>query len=452
MKVAIIGAGYVGLVTGVGLASLGHEIVCVEKDVTKINEINAGYAHFYETHLNDMLAKVIKDGNFKATSEISDALFNADISMIAVGTPFSEGEIDLSYIRQAAMDIGVNAHLASKNHVVCVKSTVVPGTTINVVKPIVEEYSQNREGIYFGMNPEFLAEGTAVHDFMNPDRVVIGADNSIASQLLTDLYAPFAGVDIKIVSIETAEIAKYASNSFFATLISFSNEISNLCSSVEGVDVLDVMNAVHLDKRISPIIDGQRITPGLVSFLHPGVGYGGSCFPKDVKSIIQFGQERGHALRLLEKVDEINVKQTSEFISLIKKNIASLKNVKVGILGLSFKPGTDDIRESPAIKIIHELTLEGANIHAHDPMANHAMHQILSPKYFVKYHESVDSLLHQVDLVLLLTSWPEYKKIGILDVCKNMPIFDGRRFLNKYDYPLYHGLGLNNQHGKKYEM
>lgn len=324
-----------------------------------------------------------------------------------------------------------------------------PGTTINVVKPIVEEYSQNREGIYFGMNPEFLAEGTAVHDFMNPDRVVIGADNSIASQLLIDLYAPFAGVDIKVVSIETAEMAKYASNSFFATLISFSNEISNLCSSVEGVDVLDVMNAVHLDKRISPIIDGQRITPGLVSFLHPGVGYGGSCFPKDVKSIIRFGQERGNALRLLEKVDEINVKQITEFISLIKKNITSLKNVRVGILGLSFKPGTDDIRESPAIKIIHELTLEGANIHAHDPMANQAMHQILSPKYFVKYHESVDSVLNQVDLVLLLTSWPEYKKIGILDVCKNIPIFDGRRFLNKYDYPLYHGLGLNNQHGKK---
>lgn len=452
MKVAILGAGYVGLVTGVGLAKLGHEVVCVEKDTSKLNQINAGHAHFYEANLNDMLAKVIADGNLTATAEISNAMSNADISMISVGTPFSEGKIDLSYIRQAAIDIGVNAHLASKNHLVCVKSTVVPGTTTNVVKPIVQEYSQNRGGIYFGMNPEFLAEGTAVHDCMNPDRILIGTDNSIALQLLKDLYAPFEGVDIKAVSIETAEIAKYASNSFFATLISFSNEISNLCSSVEGVDVLDVMNAVHLDKRISPIIDGQRITPGLVSFLHPGVGYGGSCFPKDVKSIIQFGQERGQALPLLEKVDEINVKQISEFISLIKKNISSLKNVRVGILGLSFKPGTDDIRESPAIRIIHELTLEGAKIHAHDPMANHAMHQLLSPKYLVKYHESTDSLLHQVDLVLLLTSWPEYQKIGILDICKSMPIFDGRRFLNKYDCPLYHGLGLNNQHGKKYEM
>ncbi len=443
MKVVVIGSGYVGLVSGVCLAEIGHDVICVEKDHKKVAQINSGEPPFYEVKLKDLLKKVIKVGRFSVCSDIANAMSNADISLIAVGTPYDGKEIDLSYIRQAAIEIGLNVNLAAPNHVVCVKSTVVPGTTRSIVKKLVEQNSSNRQGLGFGMNPEFLAEGCAVDDFMNPDRIVIGSDNQLTDKLLRRLYSPFDNVDIVTVSLETAEISKYTANSYFATLISFTNEIANLCSSIDDVDILDVMRIVHLDKRISPIVEGLRIYPGSVSFLHPGIGYGGSCFPKDVKSLITFAKENNRELSILKAVDNTNINQINVMVDLIKKKRGNLKGDRAGILGLAFKPGTDDIRESPAIKLIQRLLLDCAEIHAHDPLAIEATKNFFSPQSKINFHNSFDGLLKEVDFLILVTTWPEYKNIEELAELHGKAFFDGRRFLDKKLVPEYYGIGLN---------
>lgn len=444
MKITIIGAGYVGLVSGAGLAEVGHDVVCVDVDFSKTQSINSGVSPIYENGLDELLLKNVSSGRLRATTDIQQAMLGADVSMIAVGTPFDGQEIDLSFVRQAATDIGNALQYAAAYHVVCVKSTVVPGTTQSVVRPLLEKVSDRRLGVDLGlcMNPEFLAEGSAVRDFMEPDRIVIGASDLRAFRMMESIYKPFGTPDLVMTTPTTAEMCKYAANSFLATVISFSNEIANLCAAVGEVDAIDVMQAVHMDRRLSPILPEGRLTPGLMSFLLPGTGFGGSCFPKDVKALVSFGSRIGQPLPILGAVLETNKMQPNVTVGLVRTELGTLRNKRIAVLGLAFKPDTDDVRESPAINIIATLLQEGASVVAHDPIAIESMKRAL-PGSAVRYCETLDDALSDVDAIVLVTSWPEYKHIHDIVKSNSIPVIDGRRFLDKKQIARYSGIGLS---------
>jgi UDPglucose 6-dehydrogenase len=445
MKIVIVGSGYVGLVSGVGLAEIGHDVVCVDIDSEKIKLINSGVSPIFEKGLDALIQKNVSSGRFRASTDLADAIIGADVSMIAVGTPFNGKEIDLSFIQQATSEIARSLQNASVYHVVCVKSTVTPGTTEQVVGPILEECSGRKLGVDLGlcMNPEFLAEGTAVEDFMAPDRIVIGAIDSRTELTMKDMYKTFIDTDLVLTSPATAEMCKYTANSFLATVISFANEIANLCSEVDGIDAIDVLRAVHMDRRLSPILPQGRITPGLMSFLHPGTGFGGSCFPKDVKALSSFGANIGHPLRILEAVIETNRLQPNVTIELIRDELRSLKGKHVAVLGLAFKPGTDDVRETPAFSVIKLLLNENAYVVAHDPIAVESMKATYPELEVNRYCSDLQEAINEADAVVLLTSWPEYLLIYDQLKSKSIPVIDGRRFLDKGDYKHYSGIGLN---------
>ncbi len=285
MNISVIGTGYVGLVSGVCLSEKGHRVTCVDNDKVKVDLINNKISPIHEKGLDKLLNKNFGN-NLNATTNLYESVINSDVSLIAVGTPFDGELINLNYIREVSKEIGLALKDKKTYHVVIVKSTVIPGTTDDVVIPILEKYSGKKIQVDFGvgMNPEFLREGVAVEDFMNPDRIVLGGTDIKTHEIMEEIYKVFRGTDILKTSNMTAEMIKYASNSLLATMISFANEIGNFCENLEGVDIVDVMNGVHLDKRVSPILeDGRRIFPGLVSYLEAGCGFVVSCFPKDVK-------------------------------------------------------------------------------------------------------------------------------------------------------------------------
>jgi UDPglucose 6-dehydrogenase/GDP-mannose 6-dehydrogenase len=442
VKIAIVGTGYVGLVSGACFSEIGHEVVCVDVDQTKVDSINSGVAPFTEEGLDELLARSVRERRLRATTRLEDALEGAVVSMIAVGTPFDGKTIDLKYVRSAAQSIGETLRGRSDYHVVCVKSTVVPSTTETVVGPIVESASGRRLGESLGlaMNPEFLAEGSAVQDFMRPDRIVIGANDARSAETIRALYAPFTGTDVVITTPSTAEMIKYAANSFLATVISFSNEIANLCSAVGGVDVVDVVSGVHLDRRLSPITPAGRLRPGLNSFLFPGTGFGGSCFPKDVKALMAFGEQIGAPMRILNAVMDTNLAQPAKTVDLVREALGALAGRRVAVLGLAFKPGTDDVRESPAIPIVRGLVSEGALVTAHDPVAIEPMQRVLGD-LAVDYRRDLSDALRGAEAVILVTSWPEYRQLPALLAGRTVAVIDGRRFLSPDAFADYHGIG-----------
>ena len=445
MKVSIIGTGYVGLVTGVCLAEMGHQVICVDIDQEKVAQINQAFPPIYERGLEELLRKNI-NVNLQATTDLYRAVLGTDLSLIAVGTPFDGTEIDLSYIKEASGQIGQALWHKSTYHVVVVKSTVVPGTTDNVVRPILEKASGKKAGVDFGvgMNPEFLREGEAIQDFMFPDRIVIGGIDDRTTDALVELYSVFEGVDQLITNNRTAEMIKYTSNSLLATMISFSNEIGNLCAAIGGIDVVDVMTGVHLDKRISPIMpNGDRIVPALTTYLEAGCGFGGSCFPKDVKALIAHGEKSGQPMQLLDAVVRVNERQPQQVLSLLKKRFPSLKGVCIAVLGLAFKPGTDDMRESPAIPIVKELLAQQAGIKAYDPVAKHEARKLFGNRQIV-YCDDLAQTLENVQAVLLLTRWEEFRHIPeLLARLHPQPlVIDGRRMLDKRSIARYEGIGL----------
>jgi UDPglucose 6-dehydrogenase len=445
MKIVVIGSGYVGLVSGVGLAEIGHEVVCVDVDPSKVELINSGVCPIYEEGLGELLEKNVSSGRLRATNNLRNAMSGAQVSLIAVGTPFDGKKIDLSYIRQAAIDIGKALQYSADYHVVCVKSTVVPGTTHNVVAPLLEEHSLRKLGVDLGlcMNPEFLAEGTAVLDFMKPDRIVIGAHDKHSSEVIQEMYKTFSSTDLVLTTISTAEMCKYVANSFLAMTISFANEIANLCSAVGGIDAVDVMRAVHMDRRLTPLLPQGRIIPGLMSFLFPGTGFGGSCFPKDVNALVSYGAEFGQPMRILDAVMETNNKQPEVTVSLVRDELGGLTGKRIAILGLAFKPGTDDVRGSPAIPVIKALLNEGASVVAHDPIAISSMKEVLL-NFVVDYSDDLTEVIRNIDAIVLITSWAEYS--GVYDQIKSrqIPVIDGRRFLDKERFLRYRGIGLGN--------
>ncbi|MHA3980933.1 UDP-glucose dehydrogenase family protein [Halovulum sp. GXIMD14794] len=443
MRVSVIGTGYVGLVSGVCLASKGHEVVCVDVDADKVARINAGDPPIYELGLEELLGQVAGK-TLTATTDLEAAVRDTELSLIAVGTPFDGSAIDLKYIRTVAEQIGAVLKDKPGYHCVVVKSTVVPGTTEDEVLPILERVSGKTAGPDFGvgMNPEFLKEGEAIADFMEPDRIVLGGIDEASRDALGQLYDCFPDVDKIRTTPRTAEMIKYTANSLLATLISFSNEIGNLCAA-SGVDVVEAMAGVHLDKRFSPILpDGSRVSPSSLVYLAAGCGFGGSCFPKDVKALISYGKAAGNGMDLLSSVIAVNEAQPARMLEMLRRHHPDLAGLRVAVLGMAFKPGTDDIRESPSLPVTQALIDAGADVHAHDPIARHE-----AEKQFpqgVTFHDDLGEALEGAEAVLLMTSWPEYKALPELLAGRDPAplVVDGRRFLAKDSLPRYEGIGL----------
>ncbi len=445
MKVSVAGTGYVGLVSGVCLANLGHDVICVDIDQDKVNKINNGEAPIYEDGLEELLAANI-GVRLKASNDLHTAVLETDLTLIAVGTPFDGELIDLRYIKTVAAEIGTALAEKSSYHMVVVKSTVVPGTTDEVVLPILESESGKIAGQDFsvGMNPEFLKEGEAIKDFMNPDRIVLGATDPRGLESLQELYSVFDGVDKLETSCRTAEMIKYTANSLLATLISFSNEIGNLCAATGDVDVTDVMAGVHLDKRLSPILeDGTRITPAITTYIEAGCGFGGSCFPKDVKALVAYGRAQDASMALLESVVKINARQPYKMLEILADHFDDLAGVKVLVLGLSFKPGSDDMRESPAIPIINSLLDQEAKVSAYDPVAESEAKKIFDASD-IEYVSNLEAAISNVDVILLVTRWQEFNAVPeILARLETQPlVVDGRRMLERDQVENYAGIGM----------
>ena len=445
MRVSVIGAGHVGLVTGACLAEKGHHVLCVDKDPQKVSKVNHAIAPFYEAGLEDLLKRNINK-TFSATTNLHQAILDSEITLIAVGTPFDGNQIDLTQVQEVSAQVGGVLKEKAGYHAVIVKSTVVPGTTDEVVLPTLEKASGKTAGLEFGvgMNPEFLTEGQAVADFMIPDRIVLGANDEKSMRLLEQLFEPFDGIPRLKTNCKAAEMVKYTSNAMLATQISFTNEIANLCSALGGVDVVDVMKGVHLSSYLCPTAsDGSRVQAPLSSFLEAGCGFGGSCLPKDVKALIGHGKKSGSPMPLLTAVMEGNRRQPGEVIRLLRKHFTSLKDVRITILGLAFKPDTDDMRESPAIPIIEELLAQKALLKGYDPVAHHEARKLFSPQQ-LSLSESLEEALARVDAIVLVTCWGQFREVPELLARVNpQAIFvDGRRMLDKHRFAHYEGIGL----------
>lgn len=392
MNISIFGSGYVGLVTGACLADYGHTVICVDIDQKKVDQINKGESPIYEIGLTKLLKK--NKSRMKATNDVKFAIANSEITFICLGTPSKrDGSIDLSFIKKGAEEIG--KCLKNKNwHIVVVKSTVVPGTTKDVVIPILEKKSGKKVGEGFGvaMNPEFLKEGNAVQDFLNPDRIVVGVYSDNSKKIMEKLYEDFDCPKI-FTGLSEAEMIKYASNAFLATKISFINEVGNICKKL-GIDTYEIADGMGYDKRIDR------------AFLNSGAGWGGSCFPKDVKALIAKADELGEKPRILKEVVKVNDLQPLKLVEILKKHLPNLKGKEIGVLGLAFKKDTDDIRESRAISVVGKLTEEKAVVKAYDPKAMENFKKLFPKIRYCSSYEVLNS-----DAVIILTDWDEFKRL-----------------------------------------
>jgi UDPglucose 6-dehydrogenase/GDP-mannose 6-dehydrogenase len=393
-----------------------------------VQEINAGRPPIHEIGLDNLLRSARDKGMLSATTDAKTAILDSDVTLICVGTPTVDGRMDMSQIVAAAKEIG--SALASKRgyHVVAVKSTVLPGTTEGPVKAAIESHSGKKVGHGWGlcMNPEFLREGRAVEDFRVPDRIVVGATDSMTAEVFLNVYADFTCPKL-VTTPRTAEMIKYVSNSLLATMISFSNEIGNMCSAVPGVDARLVWKGVHLDRRLTPINGQVGGAAGVTEYLWHGLGFGGSCFPKDVAALRSFGRTVGEQTRMLDAVLDINTDQPLRMVALLEKEL-SLAGKTVAVLGLAFKPGTDDLRESPALPLVAELRKKGAKVLVHDPIA--MPHAKKRPEFRdVVFAEDWAEALRKSDACCLVTAWPEYRNIQPTNFQKLMTralVIDGR--------------------------
>ena len=408
-KISVIGSGYVGLITGMGFVKLGNRVSFIDVDASKIEQINNAKPPIYEEGLEELMREF--EDKYHSTSDYVETIKNSEITFISVGTPSNEDySIDLTFVKKAAEELGNALKEKNEFHIVVVKSTVIPGTTEDVVKPILEKYSGKTAFHDFGlaMNPEFLREGLALNDFLNPDRIVIGInkDDEETKSSLESIYAPF-NVPKLFVDLKTAEMIKYTSNAFLATKISFSNEIGNICKKL-GIDTYNVFEGVGLDHRISP------------SFFRAGAGFGGSCFPKDVKALIKQSEDIGEEAEILKAAFNINETQPLKLITLLKKHVAELKNQSIGLLGLAFKENSDDIRETRAVPIVNGLLKEGGKIIAYDPLATENFENLFPQ---IEYTSSAKDVLDRTDCLIIQTAWPEFENLDY----SGKIVIDGRR-------------------------
>jgi UDPglucose 6-dehydrogenase/GDP-mannose 6-dehydrogenase len=443
MKISVVGTGYVGLVSGACLAERGHSVLCIDVDPDKVAMINAARAPIHEHGLPGLLLRHAGKG-LRATTDLKAAVAATELTFIAVGTPSAGGAIDLQYVERAAAEIGAVLRDVNRYHTIIVKSTVIPGTTTGVVRRALEAAAGKQAGSDFGlgMNPEFLTEGTAVEDFMNPDRLVLGGIDARTHAVLDELYRSFdAAVPRIATNPTTAEMIKYASNAVLATMISFSNEIARLCSAVGGVDAVEVMRGVHEAGYFTARRGAERNSAGITAFLLPGCGFGGSCLPKDVAALVAQGQGLGLRLGMLQSVLDINAGQADEVMQLIGRHYPALRDVKITTLGIAFKPDTDDVRESPAFPIIARLRAAGARVTAYDPVARPAGHAGLAG---VSLATSLDEAVADAEIVVLVTRWPEFSRLAevLRGQSRGPLVVDGRRMLDPAAFARYEGIGL----------
>lgn len=426
MRIAIFGTGYVGLVTGTCFAEMGNHVACIDVDRSKIERLRKGEVPIYEPGLAELLVDNVRHQRLTFTLDAAEGLKDAEAAFICVGTPMSDdGTADLRYVESAARDIG---RRLTAYTVVITKSTVPVGTADKVRAWVQDELNKRGDAIPFDVasNPEFLKEGSAVDDFMKPDRVVIGVPTPRAEGILRDLYAPFIRNGLRIFSmdIRSAEMTKYAANAMLATKISFINEIANICETV-GADVRQVRQGVGADARIG------------MQFLHPGVGYGGSCFPKDVRALVRTAEVHGYHAELIDVVDRINQRQKS----VIQRKLAAwcdlnnrpLSSLTVAVWGLAFKPNTDDVREAPALELIRDLIAAGATVRANDPKATHEAQKALGNLPRLTYHDEPEAATEGADVLCLMTEWRPYRRPDFARLAQQLKakvIFDGR---NQYD-------------------
>jgi UDPglucose 6-dehydrogenase len=415
LNLSVVGGGYVGLSTGIGLALSGHRVTCIDCDRTVVSKINQGVYPFFEASLDGLLKKCINEtGSLRAAEEYS-AIGHCDASFICVGTFFqSENKTDFSHIIDAAIQIGRVLKETDTYHLVVVKSTVPPGTTEEVIIPTLEKYSLKKAGREFGVtvNPEFFQEGSASQGFLAPDRIIIGEHDKKAGDLLQSLYDSSCSCPIIRTNLRTAEMIKYASNAFLATKITFINEIGNLCKKL-GIDVYKVSEGMGHDPRI-----GQQ-------FLKAGLGFGGSCLPKDLEELVFKAHQTGYEAELLSSVVRINNEQPLRLIEIAERRIGSLTDREIAILGIAFKPGTDDVRDAPALKIIDRLIDRGAQIRTYDPQAMPRAKRILPDR--VKFCTSAQEAIEGADCILIVTDWNEFKNE---ELYQDKVVIDGRRVLD----------------------
>ncbi len=416
MNIGIVGTGYVGLVTGVCLSAIGHTVYCVDNDREKLRKLRKGIATIYEPGLQELMTKQIKRKKLFFCETIKDATKHSQVIFIAVGTPSKKnGDADLTYVENVARQIALNMD----SYKLIVEKSTVPaetgkriGHTIKLNLP--RQFKERGHSVPFDVasNPEFLREGSAIADFMNPDRVVIGVESKKAEELLKEIYKPLK-TRIVVTNITSAEIIKHASNSFLATKISFSNALSQICDKV-GADILKVTEGMGYDKRIG------------ASFLNAGIGFGGSCFPKDVDAFIRLSEKSGYDFNLLKAVRTTNEEQKSAFVRLIEDKLWIIKGKTIGVLGLAFKPNTDDMRNAPSVDILARLQAEGAKIKAYDPQAMENAKKIFKG---ITFCPDVYSTAKSADCLVVLTEWEEFRQVDFKRLKKLMQqpmIFDGR--------------------------
>tara|TARA_Y100000590_G_scaffold229929_1_gene259301 strand:+ start:256 stop:1596 length:1341 start_codon:yes stop_codon:yes gene_type:complete len=443
MKITVIGTGYVGLVTGSCFAYMGNQVTCIDIDKKKISDLNKGIIPIFEPGLDRIVQKGIKNHCLYFTSDFKDSIEKSDIVFIAVGTPQNkDGSSDLSFVYKVAEDIG---KCIDKHKVIITKSTIPVGTTSKVKEIIEKEIANRNKNIEFSIcnNPEFLKEGKAVDDFMSPDRIIVGLENENDKNIIKNLYKPFSINHEKLIfmDITSSELTKYAANAMLATKISFMNEMANIAEQV-GADINNVRRGIGSDSRIG------------YSFIYPSVGYGGSCFPKDVRSIIDVSCKTGYKPKILTSVDKVNKEQKKYFFNKLFKRFKDkeglLKGLQFGIWGLSFKPGTDDMRESASIYFIEQIIKLSGSVCVYDPKAmNNAKNMYFKDLNSIIYCSDKMDVLNGSDALVLLTEWPEFRSPDFTEIKSKLktPIFfDGRNQFDKDDMKKngieYHQIGV----------
>jgi UDPglucose 6-dehydrogenase len=434
MRLAVIGAGHVGLVSSVCLAAKGHHVVCVDKNAGLVAQLKLGEPRVYERGLEGLLRQTLDAKTFSVTTDFDAALAASEMVIIAVGTPTQNGAMDFSYVVDAARSIGEHLKNRSSFLSVVVKSSVIPGTTDTLVRKEIESASGKKLPAFgLGMNPEFLREGEAVSDFMAPDRIVLGYEDEQTLALLEILYAPW-NVDKLRVNSRSAELIKYASNMLLATQISAINEIANLAAELGDIDILEVLQGIHLDQRWNPAIDGRRVTPGILKYLIPGCGFGGSCLPKDVQALRSQGVGLGLPMHMLNAVLAVNSSQPYQVVQMLEREGVQLAGQTVMILGLAFKPGTDDARESASFKIVESLLDKNARVLIHDPIAADNFRRGLGAcANHVTVIKEWAASLEAARIIIVATRWPEYNKLAQCDLTGKI-VFDARDMFRPEDF------------------
>ena len=436
MKLAFIGTGYVGLVSGTCMAEIGHEVICADIDKKKIDKLKRGGIPIYEFGLEELVKENVRQERLSFTTDVGRAIREADVIFSAVGTPPDPktGEADLKYVFAVAETFGKNLN----GYKIFVNKSTVPVGTAERVREAIARASDGKHEFDVVSNPEFLREGAAVKDFLNPDRVVVGADSERAWEIMEKIYRPIArsGRPVVLTDVKSAEIIKYASNAFLATKISFINEIARFIDKAGG-NVKEVSRGMGFDSRI-----GSR-------FLYAGIGYGGSCFPKDVKALIHTGKEHGMDFTILEAVEAANEKQKLLPVVHLKKSLKTLKGKRIALWGLSFKPRTDDAREAPALSIIAALTRVGATVSAFDPVATENAKGFIGRNPKVKYVTKQYDALDKADALVIVTEWDEFRTADYKEIGKRMKgnvIVDGRNILEREEAEAagftYFGIGV----------